>query len=358
MKYAKGGTNMNKKILTAFLSFVLVGSLLISTPVFAQDEPLPDPGITPDSPFYFLDNFGKNLGLLFAFGPDAKAKKALEYAEERLAEAQAMATQNKSQALERAAAGYDKFLLMASAKAEEARQQGIPEDLSERVALATSKHVSVLDAVADAFPETVPEQARQAISRAKDAAMKGMESALKGVAQENPGRAAEITITAVEARLNRAKDKAKVNNAEEVEEALSEAEKLFEFEVEISEIAKGIGKGETNVKELIAKATYVHLAMLAEVHEKVPEQAEAAIQDAIANMMVNREEVLQRLEEKGALGNIPQEVPALEGLREQVMERVQERTEENVPEELQQQIKERIENRLSNFGPQTLISSR
>jgi hypothetical protein len=346
---------MNKKILTAFLSFVLVGSLLISTPVFAQDEPLPDPRITPDSPFYFLDNFGKNLGLLFAFGPDAKAKKALEYAEERLAEAQAMATQNNSQGLEAAAAGYDKFLLMASEKAEEARQQGIPEDVSERVALATSKHISVLDTVADTFPENVPEQARQAISRAKDAAMKGTESALKGVAQENPGRAAEIAITAVEARLNRAKGTASANNTEEAEEALNEAGKLFEFGVEISEIAQGLGKDETNVEELIAKVTSVHLEVLAEVHEKVPEQAEAAIQDAIANMMVNREELLQRLEEKGASGNISQEVPALEGLQEQVIERVQEPIEENVPEELQQEIKERIENRLSNFGPQTSI---
>jgi hypothetical protein len=124
--------------------------------------------------------------------------------------------------------------------------------------------------------------------------------------------------------------------------------------VEISEIAQGLGKDETNVEELIAKATSVHLTVLAEVHEKVPEQAEAAIQDAIANIMVNREELLQRLEEKGASGNISQEVPALEGLQEQVMERVQERIEENVPEELQQQIKERTENRLSNIGPQTL----
>lgn len=342
---------MDKKFLTAFLSFVLVGSLLVSTPVYAQDEPLPDPGIMPDSPFYFLDNFGKNLGLLFAFGPDAKAKKALEYAEERLAEAQAMATQNKSRGLEVAAAGYDKFLLMASAKAEEARQQGIPEDLSERVALATSKHLSVLDTVADAFPEAVPEQARQAISHAKDAAMKGTENALKGVAQENPGRAAEIAMNAVEARLNRAKGKASANNTEEAEEALNEAEKLFEFGVEISEIAKGLGKGETDVEELIAKATSVHLAVLAEVHEKVPEQARAAIQDAIANTMVSRERALLALEEKGALGNIPQDVPEIEGLQEQVMERVQERIEENVPVELQQQIKDRLQERLSNLGP-------
>ena len=69
----------------------MVISLLFSGTAYAQEEELPNPGITPDSPFYFLDNWGKNIGLFFAFGPEAKARKALEYAEERLAEAQAMA---------------------------------------------------------------------------------------------------------------------------------------------------------------------------------------------------------------------------------------------------------------------------
>ena len=66
------------------LSAVIIASLLFGGTAYAQDEELPDPGITPDSPFYFLDNLGKNIGLFFAFGPEAKARKALEYAEERL----------------------------------------------------------------------------------------------------------------------------------------------------------------------------------------------------------------------------------------------------------------------------------
>ena len=80
-----------KKLRPTLLSCILVISLLFSGTAYAQEEELPDPGITPDSTFYFFDNWGKNIGLFFAFGPEAKAQKALEYAEERLAEAQAIA---------------------------------------------------------------------------------------------------------------------------------------------------------------------------------------------------------------------------------------------------------------------------
>ena len=69
------------------VSFVIV-SMLFSGAAYAQDKELPSPGITPDSPFYFFDKLGKSIGMAFTFGSEAKARKALQYAEERLAEAQ------------------------------------------------------------------------------------------------------------------------------------------------------------------------------------------------------------------------------------------------------------------------------
>ena len=73
------------KFRVILLSCVIVSTLLFSGTVYAQiDEELPNPGITPDSSFYFLDIWGKKIGLFFAFGAEAKARKALEYAEERL----------------------------------------------------------------------------------------------------------------------------------------------------------------------------------------------------------------------------------------------------------------------------------
>jgi len=309
-----------KKFGLILLSCVIVIPLLFSGTVYAQDEELqlPAPGITPDSPFYFLDNWGKNIGLFFAFGPDAKAKKALEYAEERLAEAQAMADKNKSREVERAADGYKDFVDMAAEKAQEARQRGVSDNLSEIVALATSKHLSVSDGVKD----TVPEPAKQAIAKAKEASMNGMRDALKALAKEKPERAAEINLAAIEGRLNRAKAKAVQNSTEEVEDAINDTEKLFKFGEEISEVARGLGKDTTTVEQLVAKGTSVHLEVLAEVYEKVPEQAKSAIEEAMARSMEGRDRAVEALKAKGALGEVPKELPIPERLPESVKERL------------------------------------
>jgi len=95
---------MKQRLLRITLvSCLLITSLFISGIAYAQDEGLPDPGLTPDSPFYFLDKWGKNIGMFFTFGNEAKARKALQYAEERLAEARAMAANNRVREMEQAA---------------------------------------------------------------------------------------------------------------------------------------------------------------------------------------------------------------------------------------------------------------
>jgi hypothetical protein len=318
-----------RKLWLALLTGALMTSMLFGgTAVFAQENQgeeiqLPDPGILPDSPFYVFDNLGKNMGLFFTAGPESKAQKALKYAEERLAEAQAMAAKGKANGIDKAASGYDKFVEMAAEKAEEARQKGVPGDISERVASATTKHLSVLDTVVEKFPDAVPDQAKQAISRAREASMKGAESALKGLAQDNPEKAAEIAMNAAEERANRAKAKAEENDAEEVEEAINEVEKLFEFGAEISAIAKGIGKGETTVDQLIARATAVHLDVLAEVYQKVPEQAKSAIESAMTQAATARENAVGNLKGAGALGNIPEDLPIPQGIPDDVKNRLE-----------------------------------
>lgn len=301
------------------LSGVIIASLLFSGTAYAQEEELqlPNPGITPDSPFYFVDVLGKNIGLFFAFGPDAKAKKAIQYAEERLAEAQAMAAKNKSKEVERAANGYGKFVTMAGEKAQEARQRGAPDNISEIVASATSKHLSVLDRVYDMFPEQA-----QPIAKARGASMNVTASALKALAKEKPERATEINLAAIEGRLNRAKAKADENNIAEVENAINDTEEFFKLGQEISEIARGLGKDTTTVEELVAKATSIHLEVPARVYEKVPEQAETAIERAMAVSVRGHERAVGALKAKGALGEVPEEPPIPEGVPESVKERL------------------------------------
>ncbi len=337
---------LRKRFGLILLSCFMVTSLLFSGTAYAQEEELPDPGITPDSPFYFLDNWGKQIGLAFAFGPEAKAKKALEYAEERLAEAQAMAVKNRIREVEQAANGYNEFLTIVAERAEEARQQGVSDNLSEKVALATSKHLSVLDRV----EEIVPAQAGEAIARAREASINGQQNALRALARERLERAAEINLAAIEGRLNRARVQTEEGNTEEIEEALDDADKMFRFGEEISEIARGLGKDTTTVEQLVARATSAHLEVLAEIHEKAPEQARVSIENAIANSLINRERVVEALKNKGSLGEIPEETPVLQRIQVEALERVQEKVQERAQEEpmegVQEQVQERIQEEL------------
>jgi len=344
-----------KKFRPTLLICILVISLLFSGTAYAQEEELPDPGITPDSPFYFFDNWGKNIGLFFAFGPEAKAQKALEYAEERLAEARAMAVRNNIREMEQAANSYDEFLAIVAERTEEARQRGASGNISEKVALATQKHLDVLDRV----KETVPKQAEETIARAREASINGQQNALRVLARERLERATEINLATIENRLNRVRATASDNNTEEVEEALGDIDRLFRFGEEISEIARGLGKDTTTVEDLVLKATSVHLEVLAEVHEKVPEQARVAIENTMANSLMNRERVVEALRNKGALGGIPEESPALERIQVEVLERVRERIqerlqEENIvraPEPVQEKIQERTQEQISRPQP-------
>jgi len=352
-----------EKFRLILLSAVIVTSLLFSGTAYAQDEELPDPGITPDSPLYFLDNWGKNVGLFFAFGPEAKARKALEYSEERLAEAQAMATKNKVREMERAADSYNGFLAMVRERAEEVEQQDVSEDISETVALATAKHLHVLDEVKD----KAPEEAEEAIARAREASMNGQRNALLALAKVKPDRAIEINSATIENRLNRADAKASENITEEVEEALADADELLGLEEEISEIAQELSENMTAIEQRVARATSNRLEVLARVYEKVPDQAKPAIERAMANSVRKHERAVEALKERDALGEISEELPIPERVREEVKERlraavsengtaVRETTQERVREEVKEKVRTPPEAQSSNDKPEADVS--
>lgn len=70
------------KIKTVLISLLFAPSL-----VFAQDKAiLPNPGLTPESNFYFLDKLGEALRDFLTFSPEAKARLQVAYAAERVAE--------------------------------------------------------------------------------------------------------------------------------------------------------------------------------------------------------------------------------------------------------------------------------
>ena len=62
----------------------------------AQDLEVGEPNILPDSPFYFLKNWGRQIQGFFTFNPVAKAKLREKFANEKLIELKKLIEENKS----------------------------------------------------------------------------------------------------------------------------------------------------------------------------------------------------------------------------------------------------------------------
>jgi len=232
-----------KRILLTTLLFL---SLSLGVGVLAQVDELPFPGLpaeglpkaglTPDSPFYFLERISEGIGTFFTFGDLKKAERYAALAAERVAEAEAVVEKGKPEAAQIALKRYEDQLGRALAKAETAKAKGQKtEKVTEIVAKATSKHLAVLEGVL----EKVPEVAKAAITRALEKSKNGHITALRALAGENPGKAVEINIDSSKGRLEKAKQEATKKNKEKTEEALEDYE---DFQTTLEEVR---GKGKT-----------------------------------------------------------------------------------------------------------------
>ena len=83
-------------------AILMVISMAFSGSAVAQtgaSSNLDNPGLTPDSPFYFLDALGESVQLAITLDPEAKIDLELEFAEEKVAEARAMAKEGNFDAM-------------------------------------------------------------------------------------------------------------------------------------------------------------------------------------------------------------------------------------------------------------------
>ena len=307
-----------KKLITVLLLCTLALTFCFPGAAYAQgDEELLDPGITPDSPFYFADRWAEQLGLFFAFGAVAKVEKALQYAEERLAEVDAMLARNRVSEATEANNAYQNCLAFAIQYMERARNEG--DDTSGTVALAVSKHLEFMnDSIAGA-----PENAQMMLTQTRERARTYQETALRTMAQGDPEKAMRTNLMLMERHLNHIRVLAEEPETLRLQEELQEYERLGNLGEEISQIAKGLGKG-TTVDQLVGQATAFHLQVMAEVHARLHEQAQtqSAIEDAMRVCVENHEKVVNRLGNNDMLGGITEEAPIPEELPEDVRQKI------------------------------------
>ncbi len=168
---------INKKVIAIFMVLVF----LFGGVAYGQTNDLPDPGMLPDSPFYFLKSLSENIGTIFTFGDNAKAERFLNLSEKRLSEAKALADKGNTEMAERAIERYQEQVENALSRAERARERGEDtDDVLTRVSEATLRHQETL---ADVY-EKVPEEAKPAIERAMERAMRGHEEAMRAISDE------------------------------------------------------------------------------------------------------------------------------------------------------------------------------
>jgi hypothetical protein len=279
------------------LRFVLVCLLVLTAlsfavPAFAEDETLPDPGLTPDSPLYFFDGLSKKVSLFFTFDDEAKARKALGYAEERLAEARAMAAKNRVRETERAADDYDRYMAQVRQRLE---NRAVSTDLSERVALAAARHLDILERAGE---QVLPE-ARAALERARIASADGQMDALRALAEDSP----ELAIEIIEENLDRQTEKAVIrlvnkasdNVTADADGVLDHAERLAALEDEMTALAGENGVDITGIVERLEQSTSNRLQALNGVYENAPENARPGIGNAIENSVRKYERSLEKL---------------------------------------------------------------
>jgi len=273
--------------------------------------------LTPDSRLYFLKRLSEGLGTLFTFGDEAKAKRYTQLANRRLVEAKMMADEDRIEAVEKALLRYEAQLGKSLERAEQARTKGKDvDDVTEVLARATGWHLLVLDDVL----ERVPEQAKEAIIKAREVSATGQVEALKALVVNNPEKAVEINLKVTEAKLNRVRTR--VIEGEVIEKDLDEAIRSHEnrsrINEEIIQIAQDSGRDTAKAEQLLERATNRHLETLAEIYERAPEEAKMGIERAIESSTRERERIMERIIEMSGDDALP--IEAQVRTREMVQE--------------------------------------
>jgi hypothetical protein len=144
-----------------------------TTELIEEIEDIPEPFISPNSPFYFLRNWQEWIEGIFANSSEKKVTLSLKQADRRIGEIKHLARIGRTDLLDRTQARWEEKIQ----KAEEWAEKIITNqaEVKENVLEATSKHLAVLEKVY----ENAPEQAQEGLQRAINNAQRHQERMLE-----------------------------------------------------------------------------------------------------------------------------------------------------------------------------------
>lgn len=195
-----------------FVSLAL--SIFIVMPIFVLAAP--SAGIKPSSYFYFMDLAAERISLFFTFNEEKKTQKALEYAEERIAEIEAVGLSSEPIAVEKAVEQYEKNITLAINSAQALKDADKKEKFLTIVSKNTSKHQEKL---AEVYNE-VNDEAKKVVEKAIEISSKWREQALNQIAE------LKSEIRDLKNRISELEEKTQSDKDKELEILRKEVEKL------------------------------------------------------------------------------------------------------------------------------------
>lgn len=168
--------------------------LLLISPagwVGAQDGgvALPDPGVLPDSPLYFVKRILEEAGTLFVFGREARLDRFIALSERRLAEARALFDKEKTERALTALDRYGRARTRVENQFRRIEERGDDtKDLAKKVEESIAKHVVILEEVLKRAPEAATEGLSRAIESSTKVITKMREPSVRLLSTPRAGR--------------------------------------------------------------------------------------------------------------------------------------------------------------------------
>ena len=128
--------------------------------------------------------------------------------------------------------------------------------------------------------------------------------------------------------------------SELAEKTLARYENQLNNSIAHAERAQAKDQNTEQVMTKVGKATSVHLEVLAEVYNKVPDQAKPVIENAMKASVKGHEKAVEVLKAKDALGEVQEEVSLPMEVPAEVRERIQRQAQEELEEEKVERAKE------------------
>lgn len=312
--------------------------------VTAADLGVSEPNLLPDSPFYFLKNWGRAIQSAFTFGSVKKAELKERFANEKLVEVKKMVEQNKNrEEIEKAVQNYQQEIgQMARAtekireRAEESVEVGkfldkftqqqvlhqrvlqkleeqVPTEVFEKIQEAREEHLEKFGEVMTRLEnkENLRERLEKNLEEVKGSEFKELKNLeiLKGLEEKVP----EVTKGVIQqVRTNaliRLKRKIEEMPAEKIEQFQTYIEKisgLREERVEILENLKEELKALPEIKEIILQSRE---RIMEQIREKIIETNCPEIEKPGADFCANGRVIIQK-DEKGCVVSFDCVMPA------------------------------------------------